>query len=306
MHLNNLNKWPFRTLVAATVSWTYACGTPNDLVLQGGMVVDGTGSPAFAADIAIRGDRIVRIAPEGISAGGAARVIDVSGLIVAPGFIDIHSHLDPLFRLPAAETKLRQGVTTALGGPDGGGPWPLGLYLDSAETLGVGVNVAFLVGHNTIRREVMGMDNRPPTDAELATMRQMVTQATDEGAFGISTGLRYLPGAYSNVDEVVALSEMAASRGGVYTSHLREEGLGLIEGVAEAIEINRRAELPVVLTHHKVVGHPMWGSSERTLAMVDSAHAAGGSVYIDQYPYMATYSGIGILVPPWARAGGVS
>ena len=166
----------------------------------------------------------------GISAGGAARVIDVSGLIVAPGFIDIHSHLDPLFRLPAAETKLRQGVTTALGGPDGGGPWPLGLYLDSAETLGVGVNVAFLVGHNTIRREVMGMDNRPPTDAELATMRQMVTQATDEGAFGISTGLRYLPGAYSNVDEVVALSEMAASRGGVYTSHLREGRVGSHRG----------------------------------------------------------------------------
>lgn len=303
-HLNNLNKRLSRTLIVATVTWMYACGGSNDLVLRGGMVVDGTGSPAFAADVAIRGDRIVTVAPDGIPAGKAARVIDVSGLIVAPGFIDIHSHLDPLLRLPAAETKLRQGVTTALGGPDGGGPWPLGPYLDSAETLGVGVNVAFLVGHNTIRREVMGMENRPPTDAELVMMQQMVTQAMDDGAFGISTGLIYLPGAYSNVDEVVSLAEMVASRGGVYTSHLRLEGLGLIEGVAEAIQINRRAKLPVVLTHHKVVGHPMWGSSERTLAMVDSANAAGGSVYIDQYPYTATYSGIGILVPPWAMAGG--
>ena len=148
------------------------------------MIVDGTGSPAFAADIAIRGDRIARIAPEGICAGGAARVIYVSGLIVAPGFIDIHSHLDPLLRLPAAETKLRHGVTTALGGPDGGGPWPLGLYLDSAETLGVGPNATFLVAHNTMRREVMGMDNRPPTEAEPATMRQMVTQAMEEGTLG--------------------------------------------------------------------------------------------------------------------------
>ncbi len=289
--------------IVILVGW-FACGGSYDLLLQGGIVVDGTGAPAFAADVAITGDRIARIAPEGIAADRAARVIDVTGLVVAPGFIDIHSHLDPLLRLPAAETKLRQGVTTALGGPDGGGPWPLGVYLDSAETIGVGANVAFLVGHNTIRREVMGMDNRAPTLMELETMRQMVARAMEDGAFGISTGLRYLPGAYSDIDEIVALSEIAASHGGVYTSHLREEGLGLIEGVAEAIEINRRAKLPVVLTHHKVVGQPMWGSSERTLAMVDSANAAGGRVYIDQYPYTATYTGIGILVPPWAMAGG--
>lgn len=282
-----------------------ACSGSYDIVIDGGVVLDGTGSPGVPADVAIRGDRIVRIAPD-IPTDRAGRVIDASGLTVAPGFIDIHSHLEPLLRLPTAETKLRQGVTTAVGGPDGGGPWPLGDYLDSAQTLGVGANVAFLVGHNTIRREVMGMDNRAPTADELDTMRAMVAQGIDEGAYGLSTGLRYLPGAYSDVDEVVALSEVAAGRGGVYTSHLREEGLGLIEGVAEAIEINRRAGIPVVLTHHKVVGHPMWGSSQRTLAMVDSANAAGGRVYIDQYPYTATYTGIGILVPPWAMAGGDS
>ena len=274
------------------------------VLFKGGIVVDGTGTPAYAADVAITKDRVASIDPNGISSDQAIRTIDISGMVIAPGFIDIHSHLEPLLRLPTSETKLRQGVTTAVGGPDGGSPWPLSDYLDSAQALGVGTNVAFLVGHNTIRREVMGMDNRAPTAAELEAMQNMVARAMDDGAFGISTGLRYLPGAYSNVDEVVSLSSIVASRGGVYTSHLREEGLQLIEGVAEAIEINGRAGLPVVLTHHKVVGQPMWGSSETTLAMVDSANAAGGNVHIDQYPYTATYTGIGILVPPWAMAGG--
>ncbi len=176
--------------------------------------------------------------------------------------------------------------------------------MDSAATLGVGINVAMLVGHNAIRRRVMEMEDRPPTPPELAEMQEMVRQAMTEGAWGLSTGLRYLPGAFSNVDEVVALAQVAGEMGGIYTSHLREEGLELIPAVAEAIEIGRRADLPIVLTHHKVVGQPMWGSSERTLAMVDSANAAGRKIRIDQYPYTATYTGIGILVPPWARAGG--
>ena len=180
----------------------------------------------------------------------------------------------------------------------------MGAYLDSAATIGVGINVAMLVGHNTIRRRVMEMEDRAPTSDELAEMQEMVRHAMAEGAWGLSTGLRYLPGAFSDVDEVVALAEVAGEAGGVYTSHLREEGLELIAGVAEAIEIGRRADLPIVLTHHKVVGQPMWGSSDRTLAMVDSANAAGRKIRIDQYPYTASYSGIGILVPPWARAGG--
>jgi dihydroorotase/N-acyl-D-amino-acid deacylase len=291
----------FMTFVALAVG---ACAPePYDLVLVGGIVIDGTGSERFGADVAIRGDRIVAIS-RSVERGGATRVIDVSGKIVAPGFIDIHSHLNPLLRLPEGESKARQGVTTVLGGPDGTSPWPMGTYLDSAATLGVGINVAMLVGHNTVRRAVMGMDNRRPTPQELAEMQEMVRQAMAEGAFGISTGLRYLPGAFSDLDEVVALAEVAGRAGGVYTSHLREEGLDLIAGVAEAIEIGRRADLPIVLTHHKVVGQPMWGSSARTLAMVDSANAAGRKIRIDQYPYTATYTGIGILVPPWAMAGG--
>ncbi|MEX2470896.1 MAG: amidohydrolase family protein, partial [Gemmatimonadota bacterium] len=279
---------------------------PWDLIVAGGAVLDGTGSTAFAADVAVRDGVIVRVSEEPLNREQAERVVDARGLVVAPGFIDVHAHLDPLLDLPGAESHVRQGVTTALGGPDGGGPWPFGTYLDSAEALGMGMNVAFLAGHNTIRRNVMGSADRAPTDDELTRMRGMVATAMGEGAFGLSTGLRYIPGAYSEIDEVVALSEVASDSGGIYTSHLREEGLELIEGVAELMEIARRANIRAVLTHHKVVGFPMWGSSERTLAMVDSARAAGSDIRIDQYPYTATYTGISILLPPWSLAGGDS
>ena len=282
-------------------------GTPQyDLVIAGGTIVDGTGTPPYRAEVAITGDRIALVSREPIAPSLARRVIDARGLVVAPGFIDLHAHLDPLLQLPDAESHVRQGVTTALGGPDGGGPWPFAAYLDSAEALGVGMNVAFLAGHNTIRRRVMELANREPTPAELETMRGMVAQAMHEGAFGLSTGLRYVPGTFSKTDEVVALSQVTADSGGIYTSHLREEGLGLLEGVAEAIEIGRRAGITVVLTHHKVVGKPMWGASVRTLAMVDSARTTGVDVRIDQYPYTATYTSISVLIPPWALAGGDS
>jgi dihydroorotase/N-acyl-D-amino-acid deacylase len=150
------------------------------------------------------------------------------------------------------------------------------------------------------------MQDRAPTPAELDRMRAMVAQAMGEGAWGLSTGLLYLPGAFARTEEVVALSRVAADSGGIYTSHLRKEGLGLVEGVAEAIRIGHEARIPVVLTHHKAVGQPMWGQSVRTLAMVDSARAAGVDVMVDLYPYTATYTGIGVLVPSWAMAGGDS
>lgn len=290
-----------------------ACGDPGqgsgtaggwDVLIRGGTVVDGTGAPGYAADVALRGDRIVRVSTEGLDPDDATTVVDATGLVVAPGFVDLHTHLNTLDDHPGAQSHVRQGVTTALGGPDGGGPWPFGEALAEIETMGVGMNVGYLVGHNRIREAVMGMDDRAPTPDELARMTAMVAQAMEEGAWGISTGLKYLPGAFSEVDEVVALSAAASQAGGIYTSHLREEGLGLLEGVAEAIEIGRRAEIPVVLTHHKVVGLPMWGASATTLAMVDSARAAGVDVMIDQYPYTASYTGIGILVPAWAMGGG--
>ena len=303
---------PARTRLALSfLASIVAVGTPAaaqtptyDVLLTGGTVIDGSGAPGVRADVAIQGNRIVRVSALPLARTSARRVIDATNRVIAPGFIDLHAHLDPLLRLPGAESHVRQGVTTALGGPDGGGPFPLGAYLDTARARGLGMNVAFLAGHNTIRERVLGMADRAPTAAELARMKAMVAQAMSEGAFGLSTGLKYLPGAYSKIDEVIALAEVAADSGGIYTSHLREEGLGLLDGVGEAIEIGRRARIPVVLTHHKAVGKPMWGASVKTLAMIDSARAKGIDVMADQYPYTASYTGIGVLVPAWASANG--
>jgi N-acyl-D-amino-acid deacylase len=277
-----------------------------DLVIANGTIVDGTGAARFRGDIAITGDRIVRLERGSIPRGSAKRTIDANGLIVSPGFIDLHAHLDPVMQIPDAQSAAMQGVTLALGGPDGGGPWPFGPYLDSLDKKPLGINVAFLAGHNSIRRSVMGTANRAPTQAEQTRMESMVAQSMTEGAFGMSTGLRYIPGFYSNTDEVVALSRVAAEAGGIYTSHLREEGVGLLQGVGEALEIARRAKIPVVLTHHKAIGRLMWGKSVVTLAMVDSARKAGSDVMIDQYPYTASSTSLDVLVPPWALAGGTA
>jgi dihydroorotase/N-acyl-D-amino-acid deacylase len=166
------------------------------------------------------------------------------------------------------------------------------------------MNVGFLCGHNSIRIEVMGLENRAPTAEELDSMKTLVDVSMDEGAFGISTGLKYLPGTFAEIDEVIELSKMASAKGGIYTSHLRDEGLDLLNGVKEAITIGAKADIPIVLTHHKVIGKPMWGSSHKSLALIDSARAIGIDVMADQYPYPASYTGIGILIPSWARAGG--
>jgi N-acyl-D-amino-acid deacylase len=276
-----------------------------DIVLSNATIIDGTGAARYTGSVGIANGRITRVARDQIPASQGKRVIDVKGQVVAPGFIDMHAHLEPLLQMPDAQSAARQGVTLAIGGPDGGGPWPFKAYLDSADKAGLGINVAYLVGHNTVRREVMETANRAPTAAELTKMKEMVAQAMREGAFGISTGLLYVPGNFAKIDEVIELSKVAAASGGIYTSHLREEGLGLIRGVGEALEIGRLAKIPIVLTHHKAVGQKMWGQSVTTLRMVDSARRAGTDVMIDQYPYTASSTSFNVLVPQWAQEGGI-
>ena len=274
-----------------------------DVLVVGGMVLDGTGRSAQRLDVAIRGERVVAMART-IPRSRATMIVNAAGRTVSPGFIDLHAHLEPLPTLPLAESALRQGVTLAVGGPDGGSPLPLAPYMATLERETIGINVAYLIGHNDIRRTVMGMSDQAPTAEQLSRMQRLVREGMHDGAFGLSTGLLYLPGTYSTVDEVVALATAASDSDGIYTSHLRKEGIGLLDGVGEALEIGRRAKIPVVLTHHKVVGQAMWGKSVLTLAMVDSARKAGTDVMIDQYPYTATHTGIGVLVPSWAMAGG--
>ena len=166
------------------------------------------------------------------------------------------------------------------------------------------MNVGFLVGHNSVRKKIMNLDNRAPTTKELNKMKGIVAQAMNEGAFGISTGLKYLPGSFSEVDEIIALSKEASKKGGIYTSHLRDEGLEVLASIDEAIKISEKADITVILTHHKVIGKPMWGKSIETLRRVDDARERGLDIRIDQYPYNASHTGISVLIPSWARAGG--
>lgn len=288
----------------ALIATPAAAQQPYEILIRGGTVLDGTGVLGFRADVGIAGGRIVRVAREGLPAESGQRVIDATGRVVAPGFIDLHAHIEGILRMPDAESAVRQGVTLVVGGPDGGGPSPFDAFLKRVEALPLGPNVAYLTGHNTIRRAVMGLADRAPTAEELGRMERMVGDAMREGAFGLSTGLFYLPGTFAKLDEVVALSRIAAASGGIYTSHLREEGLGLLRGVGEALEIGRQAQIPVVLTHHKAVGKAMWGASRQTMAMVDSARAAGTDVMADQYPYTASSTSFSVLIPAWAREGG--
>jgi len=275
-----------------------------DILIRGGTVYDGTGSPGYAADVAITGDRVVRISRQPLDAGLARRVIDARGLAVTPGFIDTHAHVEDLADRPLAESFIRQGVTTVIYAPDGGMPWPLRDAIERLDSDGHAPNTAFFAGHNAIRTRVMGTANRAPTGEELERMKAMVAQAMDEGAIGFSTGLRYVPGIYSRTEEVIALARVAAGRGGFYSSHIRDEGEGVVDAVREVVRIAREAGIPAQVSHHKIMGQPQWGQSVQTLAIIDSARKAGLDVTIDQYGYTATSTGTAVLFPAWSLAGG--
>ena len=197
-----------------------------DIIILNGTVYDGTLDEPALIDIGIKGDKITTLGS--LADVNANKIINAEGLSVSPGFIDLHVHLEPIFSLSNCESHLRQGVTTSLGGPDGNSPLPFGAYLDSLQKLGVGMNVGFLVGHNSVRKKVMNLDNRPPTSQELNQMKTIVSQAMNEGAFGISTGLKYLPGSFSKVDEIIEISKEVSKKGGIYTSHLRDECLEVL------------------------------------------------------------------------------
>ncbi|NND35225.1 MAG: D-aminoacylase [Saprospiraceae bacterium] len=287
-------------LCLSTIS--FSCTISYDLKIKDAQIIDGSGSDPFPGQIGIRDQRIKYVGRR--AKGRAKKVISASGRAVAPGFIDLHAHIEPITLYPDAKSHIMQGVTTALGGPDGGSPFPLGRHMDTLEQRGIGINVAYLIGHNTIRNHVMGLVNREPSGEELREMEVLVDNAMREGAFGISTGLKYIPGAFANTDEVIRVSKIAAKYGGIYTSHLREEGLKLLEGVKEAIDIARATGMLVVLTHHKAIGQPMWGASQQTLQLVDRAREEGLDVRMDQYPYTASHTGISIVIPSWALEGG--
>ncbi|MGH7477409.1 MAG: N-acyl-D-amino-acid deacylase family protein [Longimicrobiales bacterium] len=291
-----------------TVALLLLTGSPAsaqryDLVIRDGTVVDGTGAPRYAADVAITGNRIVRVARAGIPVEQARDVIDARGLVVAPGFIDNHAHIQTtIHEHPLAENFTRQGITTILASLHSGAqPWPLEAY---AGSLRVAPNVGFFAGHSWTRERVLGMADRAPSAAELEHMKELVDSTMRQGALGLTTGLLYVPANYAETEEVIELAKVAARHGGVYVSHMRDEGSGLIESVAELIRIATEAEIPAQINHHKAVGGAQWGWSERTLAMIDSANAAGLDIRHDLYPYTASSTGSSILFPQWALAGG--
>ncbi|MDX1482189.1 MAG: D-aminoacylase, partial [Woeseiaceae bacterium] len=281
---------------------------PFDVLITGGTVYDGADAPGQVRDVGIRGDRIAAIGD--LADREARRRIDATGLAVVPGFVDIHSHAvrddpsDGIFRWPDAENLIRQGVTTVIGGPDGGSPLPITETFDALRAAPAAVNFGTFVGHGSIRALVVGEDDRPPSAEELERMKDEVRKAMEAGAFGLSSGLIYPPGRFATTEEVIELAKVAAEYDGIYISHMREEGLDLLKSVAETIRIGEEGGLPTQLTHHKVVGAPMWGRSAETLAMVDAAIERGVDVSIDQYPYTASSTSLTILFPGWSLDGG--
>jgi N-acyl-D-amino-acid deacylase len=304
-------------------------GAMLDILIRGGTVIDGTGRPARRADVAIAADRIEAI--DLFPGAGAARVIDASGQVVAPGFVDMHSHADfVLPGLPTAESKVHQGFTVEVVGNCGASPAPLtparrqevidssGLtlpalawdwtsfrsYLDGLGRQGLSINVAPLVGHGTVRLVVMGSGDGRPTADQLQAMAFEVRRAMDEGAVGFSTGLIYAPGVFADTDELVALTRVAGEAGGFYASHIRGEGETLLTAISEAIDIGRRASVPVEVSHLKAAGRSNWPQMAQAIELIEAARAEGLDVTADMYPYPAGSTALSALLPAWVHAGG--
>jgi len=282
-----------------------------DLLILHGQLVDGSGKKPRTADVGIRGDRIVFVGDARKAHLDAARTIDATGLVVAPGFIDPHTHT--LGDLSDSNRKsnlayLTQGVTTVVTGNDGSSAANIGETLRKWDAQGIGSNAILLAGHGTIRGRVLGPNDVQPTTAQLEEMKRLMAQAMDDGAFGISTGLYYAPGSYAKTEEVIELSKVAAAKGGVYDTHMRSEGAsenGLLTSIKETIRIGREAKIPLHISHIKALGRDSWGQSTQAIKLIKSAQSEGIEIRACQYPYTASGTSLqASLIPRWAEAGG--
>jgi N-acyl-D-aspartate/D-glutamate deacylase len=299
-----------------------------DLVIKGGTILDGTGGPAWKADLGIRGDTIAAVGD--IDPAQGKRLIRAEGLHVCPGFIDIHAHSDAtILYFPEAESRVLQGVTTELTGNCGGSAAPLvGVDVDKRrrrileedeivvdwtdlasffariEKTGISVNHAMLLGQGTLRYNETGAVDRPLTEDELKAMLRAVEEGLDQGAVGLSSGLEYIPGSYTPTSELVALARAVARRDGLYASHIRDEGATLLAAVNEAIQVGLQAGVRVEISHFKAAGRPNWDKQAASLQLVESARADGIDILADAYPYPVYYTGLTIYLPGWSREGG--
>jgi N-acyl-D-amino-acid deacylase len=273
-----------------------------DLLITNGRIVDGTGNPWFYGDVGIKDGRIVAV---GKLAGTATRIIDAKNQIVSPGFIDVHTHIEGNdLRVPTAPNFIMDGVTSVVTGNCGGSNTRIADYFRRLDSIKTSINVATLIGHNSVREAVMGESRRDPTADEQRRMEEVVETAMREGAVGISTGLIYIPGTYSKSPEVIGLAKAAAKYHGVYASHIRDEENNMTEAVEEAINIGREAKMPVQISHFKVTYKPNWGRSTAVIAQVEEARRSGIDVTVDQYPYIASSTTLNTRLPSWAFSGG--
>ena len=274
-----------------------------DLLLTGGKIIDGTGNSWFYGDIAVKDGKIVAIGK--LHDAGANRILDVKGLIVAPGFVDVHTHIEGSdLKVPTAGNFIFDGVTSVVTGNCGSSNTNIANYFSRIDSIKTSINIATLIGHNSVRSVVMGDSQRDPSTEELQQMEELVSEAMQSGAVGFSTGLIYVPGTYAKTPEVIALAKVASEHNGVYASHIRDEGDHVTEAVEEAVNIGRQANIPVEISHFKVTYKPNWGRSENTLQQVEKARQEGIDVTVDQYPYIASSTSLNTVLPTWAFGGG--
>ena len=272
-----------------------------DILIQHGKIIDGTGNPWYYGDVAITNGKIA--ATGNLNNWQAKKIIDATGLIIAPGFIDVHTHIeDDEAKNPLATNFIYDGVTTVITGNCGSSHVDIKKYLSFLDSLHLSINAATLVGHNDVREAVMGKANRQPTAGELDSMKYLVNNAMKDGAVGFSTGLIYTPGSYATTNEIVALAKVAAQYNGVYTTHMRNESDSVTYAIDEALTVAKQANISLEISHFKVGGQQNWGRSKQTLAMVIKAREQGLDVTIDQYPYTASSTSLSTLLPDWVLA----